>query len=170
MPTFHAGIPQKLHARIDREATNRRLRRRRRNDNAQNQTNIRKSDFKLVGGFSRHDKDPRPKCELRTAVYPSNMARITTKLCQNAFQMIPNVSFFDAKKICFSNFFDQKFRFSPRRRGFGRPTDKRTSKSACGSNFALEPPFLRSVRPKFVKILIGTAEARFPTTAGQLHD
>ena len=29
----------------------------------------------------------------------SNLARIATKLCENAFQTIPNVSFFDAEKI-----------------------------------------------------------------------
>ena len=44
------------------------------------------------------------------AVYPSNMARIGTKLCQNAFQTIPNVSFFDVQKFFFSDFF-----------GFGNP-------------------------------------------------
>ena len=35
----------------------------------------------------------------------SNMARIATKLCPNAFQTIPDVSFFDAEK-----FFSAKFR------------------------------------------------------------
>ena len=34
--------------------------------------------------------------KLRTAVYPSRMAPIGAKLCQNAFQVIPDVSFFDA--------------------------------------------------------------------------
>ena len=41
------------------------------------------------------------------AVYVSNGARTDAKLCQNAFQTIPNVSFFDAKK----NFFDEIFVF-----------------------------------------------------------
>ena len=36
--------------------------------------------------------------KLRTAVYPPNMAPIGAKLCQNAFQVIPDISFFDAKK------------------------------------------------------------------------
>ena len=35
--------------------------------------------------------------KLRTAVYPPRMALIGSKLCQNAFQVIPDVSFFDAK-------------------------------------------------------------------------
>ena len=36
-------------------------------------------------------------CKLWTAVYPSNMAPIRLKLCQNAFQTIPDISFFDAE-------------------------------------------------------------------------
>ena len=36
--------------------------------------------------------------KFQTAVYLSNLARIGTKLCQNAFQTIPDVLFFDAKK------------------------------------------------------------------------
>ena len=41
--------------------------------------------------------------KLRTAVYPPRMAPIGSKLCQNAFQVIPDVSFFDA------GFFFSKF-------------------------------------------------------------
>ena len=37
--------------------------------------------------------------ELRTTVYPSNMAPIGLKLGQNAFQTIPDISFFDAQKV-----------------------------------------------------------------------
>ena len=37
--------------------------------------------------------------KLRTAVYPSNMAPIGLKLGQNAFQTIPDISFFDAPKV-----------------------------------------------------------------------
>ena len=33
------------------------------------------------------------------AVYPSNMAPFGLKLCQNAFQVIPDVSFLDDKNI-----------------------------------------------------------------------
>ena len=49
------------------------------------------------------------------AVYPSNMDPIGLKLCQNAFQKIPDISFFDAetknKLILFTNFEDL---FTPR--------------------------------------------------------
>ena len=37
-------------------------------------------------------------------VYPLNKAPIGVKLCQNAFQTIPNISFFDAPKIFFATF------------------------------------------------------------------
>ena len=43
--------------------------------------------------------------KLRTAVYPPNMAPIGAKLCQNAFQVIPDISFFDTHK----HFWRQKF-------------------------------------------------------------
>ena len=33
--------------------------------------------------------------KLRTAVYPPRMAPIGSKLCQNAFQVIPELSLFD---------------------------------------------------------------------------
>ena len=77
----------------------------------------------------------------------SNMARIGTKLCQNAFQTIPNVSFFHAEKK-FGEIFDQKCQFLLIWHGFGAPTAERTSKSACSSNFALERLIQRCVRPK----------------------
>ena len=32
------------------------------------------------------------------AVYPVNMAPISVKLCENAFQTFPDISFFDAEK------------------------------------------------------------------------
>ncbi len=41
------------------------------------------------------------------------------KLCQTAFQMIPDVSFFDAGKLCSTNISDRKFQFSLMWRGFG---------------------------------------------------
>ena len=41
--------------------------------------------------------------KLWMAVYPSNMAPIRLKLCQNAFQTIPDISFFDAEN---ENFFE----------------------------------------------------------------
>ena len=42
--------------------------------------------------------------KFRTAVYPPRMAPIGSKLCQNAFQVIPDVSFFDAKNKKNANF------------------------------------------------------------------
>ena len=42
------------------------------------------------------------------AVYPSSMALIGLELCQKAFQTIPHVSFFNAKKQLFSDSFEQK--------------------------------------------------------------
>ena len=48
----------------------------------------------------RSKRDGR-RSKLRTAVYPPRMAPIGLKLCQNAFQTIPDVSFFDVKKNVF---------------------------------------------------------------------
>jgi hypothetical protein len=38
------------------------------------------------------------------------MAPIGVKLWENAFQTIPNISFFDAEKIFLAKFFDENFR------------------------------------------------------------
>ena len=38
------------------------------------------------------------------------MAPIGVKLWENAFQTIPNISFFDAENIFFAKFFDENFR------------------------------------------------------------
>ena len=46
--------------------------------------------------------------KLRTAVYPPNMAPIGAKLCQNAFQVIPDISFFDAKNKFSTKIFVKK--------------------------------------------------------------
>ena len=46
--------------------------------------------------------------KLRTAVYPSNMAPIGTKLCQNAFQTIPDISFFDTQTFLLMTFFQKQ--------------------------------------------------------------
>ena len=81
----------------------------------------------------------------------SNMARIGTKLSQNAFQTIPDVSFFDAEKNFLTKISDRNFRFLLIWPGFWRATAKRTSKSASGSIFALDRLILRSVRPNIVK-------------------
>ena len=49
--------------------------------------------------------------KLRTAVYPSNKAPIGLKLCQNAFQTIPDISFFDVEKKNRHNFSIEKLVF-----------------------------------------------------------
>ena len=43
--------------------------------------------------------------KLRTTVHPSKIARIGAKLCQNAFQTIPDISFFDEEQIKKMRFF-----------------------------------------------------------------
>ena len=82
------------------------------------------------------------------AVFVSNGARTDAKLCQNAFQTIPNVSFFDAKKICLTNFSDRKICFLPIWCGFRGSTAERTSKSASASNFALDRLILSCLRQR----------------------
>ena len=41
------------------------------------------------------------------AVYPSNMAPFGLKLWENAFQTIPNISFFDVEKFCSTKILDE---------------------------------------------------------------
>ena len=53
------------------------------------------------------------------AVYPSNMAPIGVKLWENAFQTIPDISFFDPEKKMVK-FFDEKFH----RQNFRQKIDK----------------------------------------------
>ena len=94
-------------------------------------------------------------CEGKIFRNSSNMARIGTKLCQNAFQTIPDVSFFDAPpKTKSAKNLERKFRFSAIWREFWRATAERTSKSTSTSNFALDRLILRSVRPKNVTLII----------------
>ena len=76
------------------------------------------------------------------------MAPIDTTLWDNAFQTIPDVSFFDAGKFCLEKILDQNFRFSPFCRGFRGSAAERMSKSACSSKFALDGLLESSVRPK----------------------
>ena len=47
--------------------------------------------------------------KFQTAVYPPRMAPIGLKLCQNAFQTIPDISFFDVQKLFFVNLFQKTF-------------------------------------------------------------
>ena len=44
------------------------------------------------------------------AVYPSNMAPIGAKFWENAFQTIPNISFFDVEKKLMKIFVQKNFR------------------------------------------------------------
>ena len=50
--------------------------------------------------------------ELRTSVYPSNLAPIGTKLRQRAFWKICNFRYFDAENLFSAKFSDQKIKFS----------------------------------------------------------
>ena len=50
--------------------------------------------------------------ELRTSVYPSNLAPIGAKLGQHAFRKICNFRFFDAENFFSAKFSDRKVRFS----------------------------------------------------------
>ena len=54
------------------------------------------------------------------AVYPSNMAPFGLKLWENAFQTIPNISFFDAENFFLAKIFDENFRQT----NFRRKIDK----------------------------------------------
>ena len=85
------------------------------------------------------------------AHWPSNMAPIGAKLCQNAFQTIPIVSIFDEKTKNLARFFGLDNRFTPFWCNFGGSAHKRTSKSSSSQFFALDAPILRSVRPKNIK-------------------
>jgi len=49
----------------------------------------------LLQGWSHRESHRK----LRMTVYPSNKAAIHAKLCQNAFQTIPDVSFFDGENL-----------------------------------------------------------------------
>ena len=89
--------------------------------------------------------------ELRTSVYPSNLAPIGAKLRQRAFRTICNFRFFDAEKVFSAKFSNRKVSFSSIWLGFGGPTAERTSKSTSSSNFAPDRLILRSVRQKIVK-------------------
>ena len=48
--------------------------------------------------------------ELRTTVYPSNMAPIGLKLGQNAFQTIPDISYFDVENFSWGDIFGRGLR------------------------------------------------------------
>ena len=85
--------------------------------------------------------------ELRTSVYPANLAPIAAKLRQRAFQTICNFRFFDAE-----NFFSEKnsdffSRFSLFSVGFRGARLFLTSNSSSSRFFALDGQIFRS-RPR----------------------
>ena len=57
----------------------------------------------MEGFFVKTLREFRFFFKLWTLVYPSNLAPFGLKLCQNAFQTIPDISFFNVEK-CFRNF------------------------------------------------------------------
>ena len=61
--------------------------------------------FRRPHKFVRQNVLHEKKSKLRTAVYPPRMAPIGLKLRENAFQVIPDISFFDGTNI----FCDQNF-------------------------------------------------------------
>ena len=84
--------------------------------------------------------------ELRTSVYPSNLAPIAAKLRQRAFQTICKFRFFDAEKFCLekkTNFF---FSFSLFSADFRGARLFLTSNSSSSRFFALDGQIFRSVR------------------------
>ena len=83
--------------------------------------------------------------ELRTHVYPSNLAPIAAKLRENAFQTICNFRFFDAEKIFAIFFSDFFFGFSSFSTDFGGARDFWTSKSDSSRYFASDGQIFRSV-------------------------
>ena len=86
--------------------------------------------------------------KLRRAVYPSNMAPIGAKLCQNAVQTIPVKSIFRRKKKIDEFCLGVGQHFLLLRASFGGRTGKRVSKSNPSHFFASNAPIMRSVRPK----------------------
>ena len=62
-------------------------------------------DFSAVRSFGVPKKS-----NFRKAVYPPRMAPFGLKLWENAFQTIPNISFFDAEKFFLAKIFDENFR------------------------------------------------------------
>ena len=85
------------------------------------------------------------------SVYPSKSRLFATKIWENAFQTIPDVSFFDAEKKIGENFRSKKNSFSCFWLGFNGFRLTWTSPSASSSNFALDTLLISSVRPKIIE-------------------
>ena len=77
------------------------------------------------------------------------MAPFGLKLWENAFQTIPNISFFDVeKKIRAEKIFGVAHRFLDVFVKISRSYDEMDLIIDCSQKFALDTPFLRSVRPQ----------------------
>ena len=72
---------------------------------------LRTKSFKLKKKYEKTQNLESGFYESRLIQNNSNKARITAKLCQNAFQTIPDISFFDQNNFC-RNF---ERPFTPRR-------------------------------------------------------
>ena len=84
--------------------------------------------------------------ELRTSVYPSNLAPIGAKLRQRAFQTICKFRFFDVEKCFSQKNSDFVFGFSLFSADFRGARLFLTSKSSSSRNFASDGQISRSVR------------------------
>ena len=85
--------------------------------------------------------------ELRTSVYPSNLAPIATKLQQRAFQTICTFRFFDTENVFFAKISDFSFSvFALFSADFQGARFFLTSKSSCSRFFALDGQIFRSVQ------------------------
>ena len=84
--------------------------------------------------------------ELRTSVYPSNIAPIATKLRQRAFRTICNFRFFDVENLFSEKNSDFFFGFSLFLADFRGARLFLTSKSSSSRNFASDREISRSVR------------------------
>ena len=70
------------------------------------------------------------KCKLWTGVYPPRMAPIGLRIWENAFQMIPNILFFDAQNFVPAKFFRPK-KFSAEFFWPKAPTSENWANIAC---------------------------------------
>ena len=103
--------------------------------------------------------------ELRTSVYPSNLAPIATKLRQRAFQTICKLRFFDVEKKNrkISDFFLGFSLFSADFRGVRLFL---MSKSTSSKFFALDSQIFRSVRR--LELIFGFFTVR-TSTCGEIY-
>ena len=78
---------------------------------------------------------------------PRGCLRSASDFGKTRFRRFPTFHFSTPKIFFRQNFRTKNFSFLLIRLGFGRSTEKRTSKSAYASNFAPDRLILRSVRP-----------------------